>query len=44
MTVNELIRELQNYDGDMEVLINDDNWNEPICDIDEVDGSVLIWA
>lgn len=44
MTVSELIRELQNYDGDMEVLIVDDHWNEPIYDVDEIDGSIIISA
>lgn len=42
MTVKELINVLAQFDENMEVQIVDGNWCEPIDDVDEYDGVVLI--
>ena len=42
MTVKELRDILAQFDDNMEVQIVDNNWCEPIDDIDEYDGVVLI--
>ncbi len=44
MTVKELMEILKNFDENMEVQVIDDNWNEPIGDVDEYDGVVIIRA
>ena len=44
MTVKELREMLAQFDENMEVKIVDDNWNEPIYDVDEYDGVILISA
>lgn len=42
MTVKELRDMLAQFDDNMEVQIVDGNWCEPIDDVDEYDGVVLI--
>ena len=42
MTVKELIKELEQYDGDMEVKVTDDNWDEDLNDVDSYDGYVVV--
>ena len=42
MTIKELMEELKKFDENMEVQIVDGDWNEPINDIDEYRGIVLI--
>ena len=42
MTVRELREILAQFDDEMEVQIVDNHWNEPIDDVDEYDGVVLI--
>jgi hypothetical protein len=42
MTVKELRDILAQFDDDMEVQIVDNNWCEPIDDVDEYDEVVLI--
>lgn len=42
MTVRELKDILAQFDDNMEVQIVDDNWCEPIDDVDEYNGVVLI--
>ena len=42
MTVKELREILAQFDDEMEVQIVDNHWNEPIDDVDEYDGIVLI--
>ena len=44
MTVKELINILKDFDEDMEVLVTDNHWDEPIGDVDEYDGVVIIRA
>ena len=44
MTVKELIRVLEQFDKDTEVLVKDDHWDEPIGDVDEYDGVIIISA
>ena len=44
MTVKELMEALKNFDEDMEVKIVDNNWDEPIEDVDDFDGVVIIRA
>ena len=44
MTVKELIRVLEQFDKDAEVLVKDDHWDEPIGDVDEYDGVIIISA
>lgn len=42
MTVKELIKELEQYDGDMEVKVTDDNQDEDLNDVDSYDGYVVV--
>lgn len=42
MTVKELRDILTQFDDNMEVQIVDDDWNEPIDDVDEYNGIILI--
>lgn len=42
MTVKELIKELEQYDEDMEVKVTDDNWDEDLNDVDSYDGYVVV--
>jgi len=44
MTVKELREVLAQFDDNMEVLIVDNHWDEPIDDVDEYDGRVIIRA
>lgn len=44
MTVRELREVLAQFDEDMEVKVNDNYWDEPIGDVDEYDGVVIIRA
>lgn len=44
MTVKELMEVLKNFDENMEVKIVDNNWDEPIEDVDDFDGVVIIRA
>lgn len=44
MTVRELREILTQFDENLEVQIIDDNWNEPIDDVDEYNGIVIIRA
>ncbi len=44
MTVKELREVLKEFDENMEVQIVDNHWNEPIDDVDEYDGVVIIRA
>lgn len=42
MTVKELRDILAQFDDNMEVQIVDNDWNEPIDDVDEYNGIILI--
>lgn len=44
MTVKELMEVLKTFDEELEVQIVDDNWNEPINDVDEYNGVIVISA
>ena len=44
MTVRELIEVLNTFDEELEVQVIDNNWNEPINDIDEYNGVIVISA
>jgi hypothetical protein len=42
MTVKEMIKELEQYDEDMEVKVPVDVWDEDANDVDSYDGYVVI--
>ena len=42
MTVKELIKELEQYDEDMEVKVTDGNWDEDLNDVDSYHEYVLV--
>lgn len=44
MTVRELREILAQFDENMEIKVNDNHWDEPIGDVDEYDGVVIIRA
>ena len=44
MTVKELKEILAQFDENMEVKIVDNHWDEPIDDVDEYDGEIIIRA
>lgn len=44
MTIKELKEILSQFEDDMEVMVKDNHWDEPIDDVGEYDGIVIIRA